>query len=140
MKQEKLNINEQALAALIGNPLAGDRMNIDGRFEVECRDADGNLKWKDTIENLVVTVGMNLMLDTLHEGSAYSVTGPYMGLISSVSWSAVAAGDTMASHAGWTEAGPTNAPDYSGTRKTAAWDEILPHISIPPVHRSTGIR
>jgi hypothetical protein len=44
-----------------------------------------------------------------------------MGLISSVSYTAIAAGDTMASHTGWTEAGATNAPTYTAPRKTAAW-------------------
>ena len=43
------------------------------------------------------------------------------GLISSTSYSAVAAGDTMSSHAGWLEAGGTNAPTYTGNRKTAVW-------------------
>lgn len=33
----------------------------------------------------------------------------------------ILAADTMASHTGWTEAGATNAPTYSGTRKTAVW-------------------
>ena len=36
-----------------------------------------------------------------------------MGLISSVSFTAVSAADTMASHAGWTEAGSTNAPTFA---------------------------
>jgi hypothetical protein len=45
-----------------------------------------------------------------------------MGLISSISYSSVVAADTMASHAGWNEAGTTvNLPTYTGTRKTAAW-------------------
>ena len=69
----------------------------------------------------MVTVGKNLALDTILAGSSYSVTAPYMGLISSTSYSAVAAGDTMASHAGWLEAGGANAPTYSGNRKTAVW-------------------
>src|SRR6185436_1054628 len=92
-----------------------------GRYEVECIGADGKLKWRDTIENVVATVGKNLMLDTAFAGAAYTVTGPYMGLISSTSWSAVSAGDTMASHAGWLEGGGANAPTYTGNRKTAVW-------------------
>lgn len=92
-----------------------------GRYEVECVGPDGRVKWRDTIDNLVMTVGKNLALDTILGGISYSVTGPYMGLISSASYSAIAAADTMASHAGWLEAGAANAPTYSGNRKTAVF-------------------
>lgn len=44
-----------------------------------------------------------------------------MGLISSTSFTAVAAADTMSSHGGWLEAGLANAPTYTAPRKTAAW-------------------
>lgn len=77
--------------------------------------------WRDTAVNTVCTVGKNLALDTFLAGSSYTVTGPYMGLISSTSWSATAAADTMASHSGWLEAGNANAPTYTSPRKTAAW-------------------
>lgn len=76
--------------------------------------------WAEPIDNVVCTVGKNLMLDTALAGSSYTVTGPYMLLISSVSWSAVSAADTMASHAGWTEAGSTNAPTFTA-RGSMAW-------------------
>jgi hypothetical protein len=84
--------------------------------------ADGTIDWEDAIENTVTTVGKNLALDTFLAGSNYSVTGPFMGLISSVSYGAgPAIGDTMASHAGWLEAGVANAPTYTIPRKTCAW-------------------
>ena len=70
--------------------------------------------------NVVTTVGKNYLLDNGLAGSAYTAAF-YMGLISLTSYTAVAAADTMASHAGWLEAGATNAPTYSGSRKTAAW-------------------
>ena len=94
---------------------------VHGVYTVECRGPDGELKWTDTADNVVATVGKNLFLDTGLAGSAYTVVGPYMGLLSLVGWSATAAGDTMTSHSGWTEAGITNAPTYSGGRKTCAW-------------------
>ena len=108
-------------ASIIRGSGLGEHAEAHGRYEVECIGADGKVKWCDTIENIVCTVGKNLMLDTALAGSAYTVVGPFMGLISSVSWSAVSAADTMASHAGWLEAGVANAPTYTGTRKTAAW-------------------
>jgi hypothetical protein len=93
-----------------------------GRFLVECFDKNGRLKWRDTIENVVTTVGKNLALDTFLAGSGYTVVGPFMGLISSVSYGAgPVVGDSMGSHSGWTEAGVTNAPTYTAPRKTCAW-------------------
>jgi hypothetical protein len=121
MDPEKANANDQNGATLLRRSMHEERAEVHGRFEVECRDKDGNLKWKDTIENVVTTVGKNLALDTFLAGSGYTVVGPYMGLISSTSWSAVNAADIMSSHAGWLEAGLANTPTYTGNRKTCAW-------------------
>lgn len=75
---------------------------------------------EDEFDNLVVTVGKNFLLDNGMAGSAYTAAF-FMGLVSLVSYSAIVAGDTQASHAGWLEAGGANAPTYSGVRKTTAW-------------------
>lgn len=80
-----------------------------------CRDLMVE-KWRDVCLNIVTTVGKNDLLDKYFAGSSYTAT-PFCGLISSVGYSAVAAADTMASHAGWNEAqGATNLPDYTGNR------------------------
>lgn len=119
---EKANAQAFTDASITRNGMHEEKMNAKGVYHVECYDADGNLKWKDVIENVVTTVGKNLALDTFLAGAAYTVVGPYLGLISSVSYGAgPVAGDTMSSHAGWTEAGATNAPTYTAPRKTAAW-------------------
>jgi len=118
---EKINANSQSDAGIQRKSDNCESVSMKGHYTVECRDKDGKLKWADIVENLVTTVGKNSLLDNFLAGSAYTVTGPFMGLISSVSYSTIVVGDTMASHAGWTEAGATNAPTYTGPRKTAAW-------------------
>lgn len=118
---DRLKAAASAAAIIIMTGGVAEAVILKGTFTAECYGADGQLKWRDVAHNTVVTVGKNQMLDAALAGSAYTVTGPFMGLISSVSFSAISAADTMASHAGWTEAGVTNAPTYSGTRKTAAW-------------------
>jgi len=121
MTEERAPARECTDASVVRGNGIGEQAEAHGRYEVECIGADGKLKWHDTIENVVATVGKNLALDTFLAGSAYTVVGPFMGLISSTSYTATAAGDTMASHSGWIEAGGSNAPTYSGNRKTAVW-------------------
>lgn len=75
----------------------------------------------EVFKNLVPDAAARHNLDTWLAGSAYSVVGPFMGLISSVSYTAIANSDIMANLAttnGWREAGAANAPLYSGGRKT----------------------
>jgi hypothetical protein len=121
MTEECANARECNDASVIRGSGIGEQAEAHGRYEVECIGADGKLKWRETIDNVVQTVGKNLALDSFLAGAAYTVTGPYMGLIAAASYTGVAAGDTMASHAGWFEAGGSNAPAYTGNRKTAAW-------------------
>lgn len=93
---------------------AGDIVRTLGRFHAVCRDKNGNIKWEDEFDNLLTTVGRNHMLDNYLAGSGFTQVGPYLGLISSVGWSAVNAADTMGSHAGWNEAGNgVNYPNWS---------------------------
>ena len=73
-----------------------------GFYEVECLAPDGSLKWKDTISNLMPTAGLNDVLDKYWKGSAYTAAH-YVGLLQIAGSPVVAAGDTMSSHAGWTE-------------------------------------
>lgn len=102
MHKERQGFGDQAVATLQANTATAESVGIEGHYVVECRDAQGNLKWSEEFPNLVNAVGKELMLDTLLKGSSYSVTGPFLGLISGAS-PTFAAADTMTSHVGWTE-------------------------------------
>lgn len=71
-----------------------------GSWDVECRDRDGNVKWRDTIKNIVVNQGLNDLLDVTLSGATQDTTW-FVGLTSASP--TVAAADTLASHGGWTE-------------------------------------
>lgn len=118
-----MNVAAAAAAALaIGAASVGKASGIDeqanasGFYTVECIGADGQVKWTDRIDNIVTTAGKNDALDKYLAGSAYTAAW-YLGLIDLTGYSAVAAGDTSASHAGWTE----NVGYSQGARPTAAW-------------------
>jgi hypothetical protein len=102
MHKEKQGFGDSAIATLQTKGMADETVGMAGVYHVECRDAAGNLKWTEEFPNLVNAIGKELMLDTLLKGVSYSVTGPFLGLISG-SGSTFSASDTMASHAGWTE-------------------------------------
>lgn len=71
-------------------------------YRVVCRDQFGRIKWVEEFPNLVTTAGKNKLLDaTLKTGLASPAW--YIGLVDNASFSAYAAADTMASHAGWIE-------------------------------------
>lgn len=120
----KANAIESVGASVIRGADFLEFANATGRFVAECYDAQGNLKWRDEFKNVVCTEGKNLMLDCAL-GANVAVVGPYMGLISSVSYTAVAAGDTAAQingTNGWKEAGSaSNFPLYTTPRKTCVW-------------------
>lgn len=118
---EMLDAADRGGATVARGSAHDERVEARGIYFIECIGANGKLKWQDKAQNLVTTVGKNEVLDKALAGLSYTVTGPYLGLISSTSYSAVAISDTMSSHGGWTEAGGTNAPTYSGNRKTTVW-------------------
>jgi len=101
MIKETNGFGDSAIVTLNTSAISKEELGIHGRYHALCWDENGNLKWEEEFPNLVNAIGKQLMLDTLLRGSAYTVVGPYLGLINS--GGTFAAADTMTSHAGWTE-------------------------------------
>lgn len=72
-----------------------------GKFVVE-HIRGGRVIGVYDVANLVVDEGLNKMLDVMFHGTT-QITTWYLGIISSSGYSAIAAGNTMSSHSGWTE-------------------------------------
>lgn len=111
--KEKVNMADSCDATIARGATHSEVTSITGYYTVECRDAEGNLKWTDDIHNLVTTVGKNKTMDTILGNTAGGAI--YMGLKGT---GTAAVGDTQASHSGWLEVGGTNAPTFSGNRQT----------------------
>lgn len=79
-----------------------EKVKAGGVFTVQCFDSEGNLKWTEENHNLVVNVGLKDMNDKYFTGSGYTAAW-YIGLYGAAASNDPAAGDTMASHSGWTE-------------------------------------
>lgn len=110
------------------------RIKLGGVFKFQCFEhfhADGSkcfrswecpkkhtsrLIWENEARNAVVTEGLNNILDAMFHASAQT-TAWYIGLIKTTYTHAAA--DTLAVHAGWTEA--VLGTDYTGNRKE--WTE-----------------
>ena len=79
-----------------------EKVKAGGVFTVQCFDSEGNLKWSEEKHNLVVNVGLKDMNDKYFTGSAYTASW-FIGVYGAGASNNPAAGDTAASHAGWTE-------------------------------------
>jgi hypothetical protein len=109
---EKSMSADQPSAGLVAGAKMVDSPRAGGVFHIQCLDKDGNLKWEESMHNLVVNTGLQHMNTQFFKGSNYTAA-LYLGLITGPGASNVyAAADTLASHAGWTEF-----VNYSGARK-----------------------
>lgn len=82
-------------------------------YDIGCVGADGTSKWHERVHNVVTTQGRTDLVDKYLRGSAYTALW-YLVLGGA---GTKAAGDTLASHAAWTELFP-----YAGSnRPTITW-------------------
>jgi hypothetical protein len=109
---EKSASADQPSAGLVACTQTVESPRAGGVFRVQCIDKDGNVKWEESMHNLVVNTGLQEMNTQFFTGSNYTAA-LYLGLITGPGASnTYAAADTLASHAGWTEFS-----NYSGARK-----------------------
>ena len=119
MTTEKLKVTDHISSGLIAGTQSGEHAKATGVYYVECHDKDGKLKWSAETKNLVVNVGLQYMAGTALTSVA-QITTWYIGLYGAGASNTPAAGDTMSSHAGWTEVVPySNANRVTATFATA---------------------
>jgi hypothetical protein len=116
MSDEIAKLGDAVDATVTRNAGGADFMGLRGVYTADCYDAQGNLKWSDSIENLTTNVGRKSLLD-----SYFANTGGGAVVMGLKGTGTAAYADTQSSHATWLEVGGTNAPTYSGTRKTPAF-------------------
>jgi hypothetical protein len=109
----KAKITDTTASGLITSPQSTEGLKATGKFLIECYDKDGKLKWTDESKNLVVNVGLQFMANSLF--AVTTISAWYLGLYGAAASNTPAAGDTMSSHAGWTEV-----TDYSETNRPTA--------------------
>ena len=119
MTTEKLTAIDHVSSGLIAGTKSSEQAQATGVYYVECHDKDGKLKWTAESKNLVVNAGLAYMAGTALT-SVTQITTWYIGLYGAGASNTPAAGDTMSSHAGWTEVVPySNATRVAATFATA---------------------
>lgn len=117
MSIEKINPGDSTNVIVTRGGNNVESVDLQGTYTAVCYDKDGNKKWSDEFPNTVTTAGKNSLLNAYLGTAALAAnrTTWYMGLIASNGYSAIAAADTHASHAGWLESGANfaSAPGYS---------------------------
>jgi hypothetical protein len=140
MTTEKLTATDQISSGLTCNLKAGEEAKATGLFEIKCHDKDGNLKWEAQSKNLVVNVGLQYMAGSALT-SVTQITTWYIGLYGAGASNTPAAGDTMSSHAGWTEVvAYSNATRVAATfvTATAANPSVVTNTASPATFNING--
>jgi hypothetical protein len=119
MSIEQSKAQDVVTASSIMRPTGADSARAGGVYTVTCVGADGVEKWSDTFHNLVVNQGLQDMNSKYFVASGYT-SAWFLGLVTGPgSGNTYAAGDTLATHAGWAELIPGT--DYTGNRKAVTF-------------------
>jgi len=140
MTIEKTKATDVVSSGLTCNTKTGEDAKATGLFEIKCHDKDGNLKWEAQSKNLVVNVGLQYMAGSALT-SVTQITTWYIGLYGAGASNTPAAGDTMSSHAGWTEVvAYSNATRVAATfvTATAANPSVVTNSASPATFNING--
>lgn len=119
MNFDKSKTNDEMAFAISKVCSSEQKVKGGGVFTIQCFDKDNQLKWEREAPNLVVNEGLQSMVNVYLDATT-QITTWYIGLIQGPGAGVtVAAGNTIATHAGWTELTPGTA--YTGNRKTATF-------------------
>lgn len=123
--EETSKIGDSANASVVRGADTCESAGLTGEYVVECFGPDGNLKWRDTIENVVTQEGKVVALNAAIKASAFTQTS-YIGLISDQSYTTPPANTNTAANITTASGSPPNgwneAPSSTATpRGTPSW-------------------
>ena len=132
-------------ASLVARPGSTERVGAGGVFTVTCHGSDGQFKWSDSFHNLVVNEGLQDMNSKYFKGSGYTAAW-FLGLVTGPgSGTTYAAGNTLATHAGWTENTAYTTTGGAGVRAavtfgtaTTADPSVIANTASPSVFTMTS--
>jgi hypothetical protein len=140
MQNEEVKMSDATKALVEQNGGLADSAKASGVYKIQCHDKDGNLKWEAESKNLVVNVGLQDMNTQYFKGAAYTGTF-FIGLYGAGASNSPAAGDTMASHAGWTEVttySQTTRPAVTFGTATTANPSVINNSASPASYSISG--
>lgn len=104
---ESMGFKDIAVASVQSLRQVASGIKLQGIFHSQCFRPNGELRWEDTVHNLVVNEGLNYALNVIFGGVSPEVYQQswYVGLVSGLTspLPSYAAADTLSSHSGWSE-------------------------------------
>ncbi len=96
-----MGMNQEA--SIVSNKVTGVQIGMIDYFDVQCLDADGNLKWEERIHNLVTNQGLSHVIQTIFTGQDTAIGTWYCGLKGTGAPAATDAAASLPTVGNWTE-------------------------------------